>query len=69
MRCMGAMAKRRPTARKEAACVPTKVWRDTHAMEHATWSLQSIHIAVKISEKLASHKINAYFCTPQEVCK
>ena len=38
-------------------------------MEHATWSLQSIHIAVKISEKLASHKINTYFCTPQEVCK
>lgn len=69
MCCMGAMAKRRPPVRKEAACVPTKVWRDTHAMEYATWSLQSIHIAVKISEKLASHKINAYFCTPQEVCK
>lgn len=33
------------------------------------YPLQSIHIAVKISEKLASHKINAYFCTPQEVCK
>lgn len=69
MGCMGAMAKRRPPVRKEAACVPTKVWRDPHAMEHATWSLQSIHIAVKISEKLASHKINTYFCTPQEVCK